>query len=386
MYLAAANPLIHMRQLLLFCFLLVPLLCTAQQNPFANRDTVSIDEATTRRGQSVEEFRRINEIYNQLYLYNAEIGYVCPPYTDLFGPRTYTLTADIVPHFFLLAGNHYRGALSFSPRVKLRIMNQESYPIRTPSFMPSVTYHLRISDNTRRYTYLTANVTHHSNGQDGPEALPNGMPNLVNGNFATNFVELAYNFGYTFTKAFQVPNNRSWGLFVRRDTTNRNIISYFKIGLQQHFGSDDFLPGRYGFTRLNFRMNRIRLGQHVIRLRTRDGRRARTLESYITEKGRFVLSGQWIFSRQVDYQPLSVFRQLNLELAYYYRLRSQYANSYLYAAVGYYGQDPYNIYFQDHYAFVRFGLAAGINVYKSQSVASFSEPGTPARKTIIERN
>ncbi len=367
-----------MRQFLLFCSLLTSASLLAQVVPAASSDTLSIDQFTTRRGQPISEFRRINEIYTQLYLYNAEIGYVCPPYSDLFGPRTYILTADIVPHFFLLAGNRYRGALSFSPRVKLRIMNQYSYPIRTPSFMPSVTYHLRISDNTKRYTYLTANITHHSNGQDGPETI-NGLPNLVNGNFSTNFAELSYNFGFTFTKAFQVNNGRSWGLLARHDTTDRNYISFFKIGLQQHFGSDDYLPGRYGFTRLNLRMNRIRLGQQVVRIRTRDGRILRTLESYITEKGRFVASAQWIFSRPGDYQPANVFRQINLELAYYYRLRSQYANSYLYAAVGYYGQDPYNIYFQDHYAFVRLGLAAGINVYKNQAAASVSESAQKTR-------
>ncbi len=365
-----------MRYWLLFWITLSPAIGFAQlvaptrRDNLPKQDTVLVEERKTRRGQPLDEFWRVNDIYDQLYLYNAEIGYITPPYADAFGPRTYTATADIIPHFFLLADNRFRSALSFSPRVKLRINNERSYPIRTPSFMPSVTYHYRISDNTKRYSYLTATVTHHSNGQDGPESLPNGSPNLVNGNFATNFVELAYNFGYTFVKDFQLPDDHSWGLFVRRDPSPRNIISYIKIGAAQHFGSDKYLPGQYGFTRLNLRMNRIQLGQQTVWLRARNGRREKSLESYITEKGRFVASFQWILSRQGDYQPNSILKQVNLEVAYYYRLRSQYANSYLYAAVGYYGQDPYNIYFQDSYPFARVGLAAGINVYKSQSVAN----------------
>jgi hypothetical protein len=34
-------------------------------------------------------------------------------------------------------------------------------------------------------------------------------------------------------------------------------------------------------------------------------------------------------------------------------------NAFLMAAVGYYGEDPYNIYFRDQYAFLRFGISTG---------------------------
>ena len=39
-------------------------------------------------------------------------------------------------------------------------------------------------------------------------------------------------------------------------------------------------------------------------------------------------------------------------------------NVFMMASFGYYGEDPYNIYFKDRYAYMRFGLSSTFSRYK----------------------
>lgn len=309
---------------------------------------------------------QVNDFYNQLIRFNTEPSYVTPPYADAFGPRSYVLTADINPAFLLLATKRSRWSFMFTPRVKVRILWDESLPVRTPSFMPGATVFYHRSDDTAHFSYGSAAIFHHSNGQDGAELLANGDFNRINGNFTTNFTELAWNWG----RYRELPpiNRRLNLLGTASQRIRDDALSYYKLGLQAHFGSDSVLAsGRYGLWRINFHTHRIRIGQYVNRLSLgKNGQDVRVVEDrYRAEKDRISLQVSYILDRYDGYSFFDMSRRINLEGRYYFHFRSQFSNSSVFAGLGYYGQDPYNVYLQDHYFFARLGLAYGLNVYRA---------------------
>lgn len=331
-----------------------------------NVDTVTASGEKTHR-EEVMGFQEVNGIYNRLYLYNADLGFITPPYADAFAPKRYLLTSDVTPHYYVVASSRYRGSLVFTPRTKVRILDEPSQPIRTPSFMPALTYYLRMADNTVRYRYLTFNATHHSNGQAGPSLLPNGFYNTFDGTFSTNFVELGYHWGTASPVAFESADTSPTIQPKNLNAARPMGISYGKLAFIRHIGNDAALAGRYGFTRLTGKYNRIRLGQYARKQFGEHRQVSRIDKAYIAEKHRITVDAQWIFGALYTFRSTDVGRRLNAEVSYYYRLPFQYANSYLYAAAGYYGQDPYNVYFNDQYLFARIGAAFGISVYRGRA-------------------
>ena len=58
------------------------------------------------------------------------------------------------------------------------------------------------------------------------------------------------------------------------------------------------------------------------------------------------------------YDFLAPKKRLNAEISIHYSFPFM-NNVFLMAAAGYYGEDPYNIYFNDKYGYVRFGISTG---------------------------
>ncbi len=55
-----------------------------------------------------------------------------------------------------------------NPRVRLRLFNENSTPVKTPSFMPNITLFFgfgKTTDLTTGFTYYSIMLSHHSNGQ-----------------------------------------------------------------------------------------------------------------------------------------------------------------------------------------------------------------------------
>lgn len=77
-------------------------------------------------------------------------------------------------------------------RIGVRMVDSRSRPVRTPSFNPG----LRIlgdwnSEPHQRLQYWSVGIHHYSNGQDGEAVDATGNPNLDDGSFSTNYLELA---------------------------------------------------------------------------------------------------------------------------------------------------------------------------------------------------
>ncbi|TAK10297.1 MAG: hypothetical protein EPO39_00405 [Candidatus Manganitrophaceae bacterium] len=116
-------------------------------------------------------------------------------------------------------------SLVLTPRIRLRMLNEDSSPVIPPSFMPKLTLqllHLRALDgreDARRGLLMGAHLIagHHSNGQSGcffanqtgsdPHCTPEGqLPlNEVSGSFSTNYLrgELHGRYIFNADEAFQ---------------------------------------------------------------------------------------------------------------------------------------------------------------------------------------
>lgn len=92
----------------------------------------------------------------------------------------------------------WHGSVRVNPRIILRMTSEESSPVRTPSFMPRLTYVFWFTDSatiskSENFFYGSLMVSHHSNGQAGSFYTPDSVINRTDGSFSTNFIELAWN-------------------------------------------------------------------------------------------------------------------------------------------------------------------------------------------------
>ncbi|PKP10427.1 MAG: hypothetical protein CVU09_07190 [Bacteroidetes bacterium HGW-Bacteroidetes-4] len=70
--------------------------------------------------------------------------------------------------------------------------NQDSYPVRTPSFMPRATFFYQFLDKEsgKRDLFTYSSIMHHSNGQKGSFYNSDSTSiNTLSGSFSSNWVE-----------------------------------------------------------------------------------------------------------------------------------------------------------------------------------------------------
>ena len=99
---------------------------------------------------------------------------------------------NVAPYFMLAISKDARWGAELSTLIILRMYNEESYPIRTPSFIPKVTffYHLVNSKNKKKDLFMYFTWFHHSNGQDGYFYNSDSTTlNTQSGSFSTNWIE-----------------------------------------------------------------------------------------------------------------------------------------------------------------------------------------------------
>ena len=294
---------------------------------------------------------KTNSQFSDLYIQNSEIGYLTMPYTQLGSGDSYILTGNIVPHYYVFPKN-WRVAMVISPQIRMRILQQESWPIRTPSYLPSAAMFVKLNINPEKYKYLSFKYTHHSNGQDGIALNTAGDIESINirtGNFNTNFAEVALNFG----KQNEISGNR-----------------YFKIGLEAHSGliedfDEEALRKFFPQARLNIRIADSDNMVKFINVVTRSLNRP--VESS-QELWRVVLDGMFVLDKFIpasEYEG-EWYRNFNAEMKVYRKIKNSPNTSFFFSA-GYIGHDYYNIYFRDYYPVFRLGLAAGNSFFNKNN-------------------
>jgi hypothetical protein len=314
-------------------------------------------DSVAKIGYSRKECHRDrNYLFARQTLLYAPLSYMSGPWMELGVPKGhYIISADVVPQF-VIGGKWWPFPIHITPRFMVRILpdnkkeGDSSLPVRTPSYIPGATIYFPFNAcdaiaSTSYLNYGSLSVFHHSNGQDGDEFTSGGRElNHYNGNFSTNFFELAY--------SFRVRSNFK-PVFLCRATGSRFHEIYGRIGYERHFGTADSLKSSYGDTRWNLRLGWFQVKGHRDLINC-----APVDEAYHRETVRIVFNATYIASKRIlNLDKLE--RRLNMDLNLYRRIPGS-PNAAGFIGVGYYGSDPYNIYYDTKpYFFVRAGIAAG---------------------------
>jgi hypothetical protein len=245
--------------------------------------------------------------------------------------------ADIVPYFMLSLNNNVKWGIELSPRIILRMYNKESYPVSTPSFMPRVTgfYQFINSNDKRRDLFAFCSWVHHSNGQDGYfYNIDSTTINTSTGSFSTNWLE--------------------GGIFLSRPDPNLSYnTNYIKLSAAYNYQQEELLDDIYGGLRFYFNFKSTAnltkfFNNYAIIERDKSFLLYQSLNlGYIAGKmyDRPLYSGKrFIFKYTLSVKP-SFLNNVNLFVQYYY------------------GEDYYNIYFNQTLNVLRVGISTRSHVF-----------------------
>lgn len=240
--------------------------------------------------------------------------------------------ALVAPYFLLRTSRDAKWGATISSKIMIRMYAEESFPVRTPSYMPEISfYHQLNKSGDDKVKYLFLNLTHHSNGQDGDFFNEDGSINTVSGNFSTNYLEL--------------------GLFLNQNVVPfSNTNEYFKTSIEYHLNVNrvDELEGRYSFVRWHNNFRIFRFPEY-----------SNATEKLMLDKNPAVqtrLETTWLFGDMNDASFFDLKERFNFSLTIAYRPKflsdvSLFANFYS-------GEDYYNMHFYRRIKVFRVGLQA----------------------------
>ncbi|NOY51894.1 MAG: hypothetical protein GXO88_15185 [Chlorobi bacterium] len=254
---------------------------------------------------------------------NQGNSYITFP-TDLGNLEPLWFEGNIIPNFLIRQSKNSRVMGVLTPQIIIRMYQEESMPVRTPSYIPQITLYYRIDalKSNSRHT-LFGRFAHHSNGQAGNFYLPNGEINLKTGNFSTNFFEI--------------------GLIYDRSIPKLNAEQFLISSLEVHplSWSIDELEGLYSPLRWHgtFSIYKMPFGK-------KNSKNKRAKISFRTE-------AIWMFGDINQWKDFSL-KRLNFDFIFYYHPR--FLEDIGFFIQYYNGMDYYNIYFNEKRKVLRFGI------------------------------
>lgn len=244
---------------------------------------------------------------------------------------------NVAPYFMLAISKDARWGTELSTQIIIRMYNEESYPIRTPSFIPKVTffYHLVDSKNKKRDLFMYFSWFHHSNGQDGYFYNEDSVTiNTRSGNFSSNWIE--------------------GGVYISRPDpvvpfTSNNLKVYIAYDYLQEIE----LNGIYGRLRYFLDLqNNLNLSKLF-----RVHRQSYNNKSMLLKQS---LHLGWIDGNLTDTKTIDSKR---LILQYRLSFRPSFLNDISLFLQYDYGQDYYNIHYDRSLSVVRVGIASWANIF-----------------------
>jgi hypothetical protein len=280
--------------------------------------------------------RILNSEFNDIYTQNLK------PATfgqEFFDPHKTLLTSDLVANFVLVNTPKLPFFVVATPEVNLRLFSALGSPVKSPSYMPGIVVYFRVNQDRYHPEFLSVAYNHHSNGIEGPTANANGTINVDSGKFTTNFYTFLYHTG--------------------KRAEGENLITnrYESVGLELHaaligLGYAHALEGKYGWVRLR--------GNWLYTLAKKHTDTIDPDKKVFDDWMHVQLDFEYIMDKYNTYNLDDYKKRLNITLKYYYQLPFMQNVSFMVGG-GYRGQDEYNIYFQDSYAYLTAGLAAGLS-------------------------
>jgi hypothetical protein len=251
---------------------------------------------------------------------NLEPAYIAYPFS-ISGLDPLIFESNVIAHFMVNRPS-WPVALVLSPKIVVRMFNQYSSPVKSPSYMPRLTAYFWFDQEVPRDQatfYGSVMLSHHSNGQAGNFFNADGSINHDNGSFSTNYFE------------FTAYGSGIWDRW----------FGWSSLSLEWHpgFNENAELKDRYGLVRAHFASTVIAnlplKGQINLRL------------SAILD--RFQRASSKPFVREMERFPISLRYTMSIpgiDLGLY---------------VGYYfGHDYYNIYFDRLIHTVQLGISGSV--------------------------
>jgi hypothetical protein len=297
-----------------------------------------------------------NQDYIEIYKENGDFSYTSPK-GEIGAPSKYILMGKLTNTYMLLGTKNSRIAFAVIPDFTVRVRDEFSAGVRTPSYRLGAALYTRIGTSTENYKYAELGFTHHSNGQDENAINPDGSINTRTGNFSTNYLTTSYRFGY------EHPFNRH-----PSGTYSVNQ----RVGLEWHkwFAYEKALENDYGFTRLLYNLSWrdyttyvSKKGKHSWKKISLANDASPSDQKLEKESIRLNLEVSYAVNKMAAYEITSIQKRLNIELALHGSLPFMNRAMFMVSG-GYYGEDPYNIYYRDKYGFVRFGISTGFMRYR----------------------
>ena len=253
---------------------------------------------------------------------NQGNSYITAP-TDIGNIEPLMFEANLIPNFLIRTSKDARLMGVLTGQIIIRMYNEYSYPVRTPSYMPQISVYYRLSDNDKIKQLTTfLRYEHHSNGQDGNFFLDDGSINLIDGDFSTNFFELG------FTKTFC--------------NTRFKAVQFFRTSFEYHPEklSAVELNGIYSFYRWNNSFSVFKLPEK---------------EKNGNKKARLSLKADatWMFGDVNNWNSLDMHR-LNISFTAFYS--PKFLEDIGFFTQIYHGMDYYNMYFNHQLTILRFGI------------------------------
>lgn len=235
--------------------------------------------------------------------------------------------ANLIPNFNIRASKNARLLGVLTPQIIIRMFQEESFPVRTPSYIPQITIYYRLNTKPQiKSTSVFGRLAHHSNGQEGDFYLENGEINLKTGSFATNYFEIGM-INTNYSKRF-------------------NAVQFLSTSIEIHPPSltIDELQGIYGLYRWNSVFSIFKLQN-----KSTDG----------TKKASFSIKGKttWMFGELNGKNPLA-WRRFIFSLTAYYH--PKFMEDIGFFVQVYHGSDYYNIHFDHQLSVIRFGIMTEI--------------------------
>lgn len=309
-----------------------------------NKDTIS-DIAKIKN-------TKVNQAFLNRYKENSELSYLSP-LGEIGAPSKYVVNGRLTNLFMVLGTKDLPIAFAIIPDFIVRVRNELSTGVRTPSFKVGGVLYARLNSQENHYKYAEVSYTHHSNGQDKSALNVDGTINTSTGNFSVNYLTLAYRFGF-FTKS------------VGGD--NYYFSNNHKLGLLWHkwFNYERAISKDFGFTRLFYSLSWRKYNTYVVK--NDNGlwyKKSRNGETALLDKEtwRFNADVSYAINKMQQYNLSSLKKRLNIEATFNYSLPYM-NNVFLMLGAGYYGEDPYNIYYRDNYPYWRFGISTGFVRYR----------------------
>lgn len=254
---------------------------------------------------------------------NQSDSYITFP-TDIGNLEPLMFEANVSPSFVIRERKDSRLMAVLTAQIIIRMFNEESYPIKTPSYIPQVTFYYLTNDKnpTDHYTFFWR-LAHHSNGQDGDFYDSDGSINLQNGNFATNFFEL--------------------GMIKSAFSKSLNATNFFKTSLEVQ-------PSSWMMEELHGQYSGLRWHNNFFayKLPVKMGHRG-SVKANFSVKAETI----WFLDNINDWDTFNI-KRLNVGLTFYYH--PKFLEEIGLFVQFYHGTDYYNIYFQHRLDVIRFGI------------------------------